>query len=133
MNVMYAHHYIEIKTVPPLQHTIPYNRERLESQMECIVKFDVVHEQETKSLRGLIFVNEDELPNVNQLTEMLTDMKYEVKADPSDPMRYNPVNPQADYQYIHIRELDTGDKTYKEDRDLKNIVSNLLPSQNRPI
>ncbi|MFD1884605.1 hypothetical protein [Paenibacillus wenxiniae] len=101
--------------------------------MECIVKFDVVHEQETKSLRGLIFVKEDELPNVNQLTEMFNDMKYEVKADAADPMRYIPVHPDATYQHIQIRELDTGDKTYKEDRDLKNIVSNLLPSQNRPI
>ena len=101
--------------------------------MECIVKFDVVHEQEIKSLRGLVFVKQDELPNVDQLTEMLHDMKYEVKADVEDPMRYVPVNPQAGFQYIRIRELDTGDKTYKEDRDLKNIVSNLLPSQNRPI
>ncbi|WP_322923525.1 hypothetical protein [Paenibacillus campi] len=101
--------------------------------MECIVKFDVVYEQETKSLRGLVFVKGDELPNVTQLTEMFNEMNYEVQADVNDPMRYVPTNAHATFQYIHIRELDTGEKTYTEDRDLKNIISNLLPGPNRPI
>ncbi|MEW4371253.1 hypothetical protein [Paenibacillus kandeliae] len=101
--------------------------------MECIVKFDVVYEHEVKSLRGLVFVNEDTLPTADQLIEMFKDMKYEVTPDRTEAMHFVPVQPQAGYTYIRIRELDTGEKKYTEDRDLKNIVSNLMPNQNRPI
>ncbi|WP_046213685.1 hypothetical protein [Paenibacillus wulumuqiensis] len=101
--------------------------------MECIVKFDIVHNQETKSLRGLVFVDKDSMPGTDQLTDMFKDMSYQVTADSSDPMRFLPAGPQADFEYIRIRELDTGEQKFTEDRDLKNLLSNLLPNQNRPI
>ncbi|WP_411348879.1 hypothetical protein [Paenibacillus sp. WLX2291] len=101
--------------------------------MECIVKFDVVHGQDVKSLRGLVFVDGHALPTTEQLTEMFKDMKYEVTPDRTEPMRFTPVQPSAGYDHIRIRELDTGEKKYTEDRDLKNIVSNLMPNPNRPI
>lgn len=101
--------------------------------MECIVKFDVVYKQEIKSLRGLIFVSGEALPTAEQITKMFKDMKYDVVPDPADPMIYVPVQPQGDLQHIRIRELDTGDTRYTEDRDLKNIVSNLLPTKHRPM
>ena len=101
--------------------------------MECIVKFDVVYTEETKSLRGLVFVDQDTMPGTEQLIGMFKDMSYQVAADPADPMRFLPAGGQSHFEYIRIRELDTGEQKYTEDRDLKNLLSNLLPNQNRPI
>lgn len=101
--------------------------------MECIVKFDVVHDHEVKSLRGLVFVDDDKTPTTEQLQDMFKDMKYEVAVDRGDALRFVPTQSPASFQYIRIKELDTGNKKFTEDRDLKGILSNLLPTSNRPI
>ncbi|ANF95446.1 hypothetical protein [Paenibacillus bovis] len=101
--------------------------------MECIVKFDVVYPHEIKSLRGLVFVDQDAMPGTEQLIGMFKDMSYQVTADPADPMRFLPAGASSTFEYIRIRELDTGEQKFTEDRDLKNLLSNLLPNQNRPI
>lgn len=101
--------------------------------MECIVKFDVFHEDEIKSLRGLVFVDDDKAPTTEQLEEMFKDMKYEVIADRADSLRFVPTQSPAPFNHIRIKELDTGRKKFTEDRDLKGILSNLLPTSDRPI
>ncbi|CAJ1316871.1 hypothetical protein PO903_07840 [Paenibacillus sp. PK4536] len=101
--------------------------------MECIVKFDVIHDHEVKALRGLVFVEDGKAPTTEQLEEMFKDMKYEVTADRGDSLRFMPTQSPAPFHHIRIKELDTGDKKFTEDRDLKGILSNLLPTSNRPI
>ncbi|MEI0739771.1 hypothetical protein VQ056_29275 [Paenibacillus sp. JTLBN-2024] len=51
--------------------------------MECIVRFEVKYKQETKRLRGLLFVEKGKTPDTGQLIDMFKDMNYHVAlADP---------------------------------------------------
>ncbi|MFB5762394.1 hypothetical protein [Paenibacillus medicaginis] len=95
--------------------------------MECIVHFRVVHEQETKELRGLILVEQGSQPSVQQIIAMLGHMGYEVRQDSADELVFRPADGGADYRYIRITELDTGEEVYREDRHLRTLLENLLP------
>ena len=95
--------------------------------MECIVRFNVLMKSETKQLRGLIFVKEGELPSHEQLIDMFKRMKYDVRLADPDQLLFKPVAPTAGYTAIRVTELDTGEKKYTEDRDLKAIVTQLMP------
>ncbi|MEC0373385.1 hypothetical protein P9847_02730 [Paenibacillus chibensis] len=97
--------------------------------MECIVRFEVKYRQELKRLRGLLFIEKGKKPETRQLLEMFKDMKYEVALTDPDRLLFTPVAAGADYEYIRITELDTGEEKYTEDRDLKNLIGSLLPQR----
>ncbi|AWB43262.1 hypothetical protein DCC85_02800 [Paenibacillus sp. CAA11] len=101
--------------------------------MECIVHFEVVHEEKTKELRGLIFVDEGKVPGEEDFLKMFEEMGYQLRLEDRERWIFKPVDAGADYKEIRIRKLDTGDKKIAEDNNLKSIVSNLLPSQSRPL
>lgn len=95
--------------------------------MECIVHFRVVHDEEIKELRGLIFTDDGAAPNMNQLTEMFGNMGYNVRADQTDELVFKPTDAKSGYKYIRVTELDTGEEVYSEDRNLRALLENLLP------
>ncbi|NGZ77419.1 hypothetical protein [Saccharibacillus alkalitolerans] len=101
--------------------------------MECIVHFEVMQEEEPKQLRGLILLGEDERPGEEKFVKMFARMGYEVRLDDAEQLLFKPVHPSAPYEWIRIRELDTGEEKGMEDHDLNSIVANLLPNYNRPI
>ncbi|HEY2492300.1 MAG TPA: hypothetical protein VGI33_05255 [Paenibacillus sp.] len=95
--------------------------------MECLVHFEVKHKnKETKQLRGLIFLNDQQQPGDEQLLQMFRDMKFNMVIADRDTLLFKPVDPSADYVSIRIIELDMGEDRYTEDRDLKTILSNFL-------
>lgn len=97
--------------------------------MECIVHFQVIYPQpqERKSLRGLIFVGQGQEPANNQLASMFKDMGFNVRLEDEEQLLFKPTDPGADFEFIRVTELDTGEEVYKEDRDLKAILEHLLP------
>lgn len=99
--------------------------------MECIVHFEVVHPEGPKPLRGLLFLDEGELPDEAQLIGMFKDMKFEVQLSDREKLIFKPVNAGANYSEIRITGYDTGNTqdANKEDHDLKSIVGNLLPQK----
>ncbi|NWL90397.1 MULTISPECIES: hypothetical protein [unclassified Paenibacillus] len=102
--------------------------------MECIVHFDVHHKDGIKPLRGLIFLQEDrKIPTERDLLQMFEDMGYKLKMDDRDKMIFVSTESGSDYDWIRVRELDTGEKTYKEDGELRSVLSNLMPQDFRPI
>lgn len=95
--------------------------------MECIVHFEIKHKnQETKQLRGLIFLNDQQQPGDEQLLQMFKDMKFNMVTADRDTLLFKPADPSSDYTSIRIIELDMGEDHYTEDRDLKSILSNFL-------
>ncbi|WP_379397095.1 hypothetical protein [Paenibacillus lentus] len=101
--------------------------------MECIVHFEVEYKQETKELRGLIFLDEGKAPTEKDFLLMFEDMGYKLRLTDQDNLVFTPIVPSSEYQKIRIRRLDTGEKSYQEDGELKSIISNLLPKDSRPI
>lgn len=101
--------------------------------MECIVHFDVVYEDQTKELRGLIFTEEGKKPSSEDIQKMLEEMGYQLRVKDLDHLSFEPAVAGAEYQEVRIRRLETGDKKVMEDQELKSIVANLLPSKSRPI
>lgn len=97
--------------------------------MECIVRFEVKHKEGSKRLRGLIFMGSEHKPSEDQLVEMFKDMKYNVNLADREKLVFTPVDPRADYTLIRVTELDTGEKKYVEDTDLKNVLSTLMPKR----
>lgn len=97
--------------------------------MECIVHFEVLHREGPKHLRGLLFLDEDAMPEENQLIEMFKAMKYDVALEDREKLFFKPVSPGAEYDGIRITSFDTGREKHKEDRQLKSIVGNLLPQK----
>lgn len=97
--------------------------------MECIVHFTVMYKEGPKKLRGLIFVDKGKLPDSGQVLEMFHDMEYQVAPDENEALVYRPTAPGATYKYIRVNEMDIGQDKYTEDRNLKSIVSNLLPKR----
>ncbi|WP_438347809.1 hypothetical protein ACP8HI_19375 [Paenibacillus sp. FA6] len=93
---------------------------------ECLVHFEVKHKEETKQLRGIIFLDENQQPGDEQLLDMLKDMNYNVVIADRDTLLFKSVDPSSEYTTIRITELDMGEERYTEDRDLKSILSNLL-------
>ncbi|BFH60071.1 MULTISPECIES: hypothetical protein [Paenibacillus] len=97
--------------------------------MECIVHFEVKNRQEIKRLRGLLFIEKGKKPSAEQLIEMFKDMHYEVALTEPDRLLFTPTKANEEYEYIRVTELDTGEEKYTEDRDLKNIISTLMPQR----
>ncbi|MNJ81921.1 hypothetical protein D3C77_809830 [compost metagenome] len=64
---------------------------------------------------------------------MFKDMGYELKLSDKEKLVFTPMNANADYKEIRIRNLDTGGDSYVEDRNLKSVISNLLPPQSKPL
>lgn len=95
--------------------------------MECIVHFRVVHDEEVKELRGLIFTDDGTAPDMSQLTEMFGNMGYNVRVDKTDELVFKPTEAKPGYKYIRVTELDTGEEVYSEDRNLRALLENLLP------
>ncbi|WP_309272943.1 hypothetical protein [Paenibacillus sp.] len=107
---------------------IPLEKER-DHHMECIVHFEVKHGQEMKRLRGLLFIEKGKKPSTEQLVEMFKDMNYHVALTASDKLLFTPVKAGENYEYIRVIELDTGEAKYTEDRDLKNVITSLMPQR----
>ncbi|WP_018749792.1 hypothetical protein [Paenibacillus sanguinis] len=101
--------------------------------MECIVHFDVVHKEGIKELRGLIFIDEGEMPEESDLLQMFADMGYQLQLQDRENLIFKPTQPGADYEEIRVRRLDTGQTTYKEDGELKSILTHLLPKNPGPL
>ncbi|MDO3411457.1 hypothetical protein QWJ34_16950 [Saccharibacillus sp. CPCC 101409] len=101
--------------------------------MECIVRFEVMHGEAAKDLRGLIILGKDERPTEDQFLKMFARMGYNVRLDDAEQLLFKPVDPSSEIRWLRIRELDSGEEKTTEDRDLKSIIGNLLPNQNRPI
>ncbi|WP_138495046.1 hypothetical protein [Paenibacillus pinistramenti] len=99
--------------------------------MECIVHFDVVHENETKELRGLIILNEDRKPAEQEYLNMFADMGYtNLRLEKQEPLTFAPAGGGAGFKEIIIRKLDNGnEEEHFEDQHLKNLVGNLLPGK----
>jgi len=97
--------------------------------MECIVHFEVQHPEGPKQLRGLLFLDKESQPTEGQLIEMFRDMDFGVTLVDREKLIFKPVNPQEDYSEIRITSFDTGKEKFKEDRELKSIVGNLLPQK----
>ncbi|MCM3784765.1 hypothetical protein M3231_17505 [Neobacillus mesonae] len=95
--------------------------------MECIVNFQVIYKnEEPKSLRGLLLLNEKTLPGPELLIPMFKRIGYDVVTENPEEMTFRPVNPNGDFIRIRVTELDTGEEVYKEDMNLRKILENLL-------
>ncbi|WP_308531444.1 hypothetical protein [uncultured Paenibacillus sp.] len=101
--------------------------------MECIVHFDVVHKDEVKSLRGLLFLDPGKSPSESDFLQMFEEMGYKLRLEDRQNLVFKPTEAGADYSEIRIRHLDTGEKTYKEDGELKSLLTNLLPREPKPL
>lgn len=101
--------------------------------MECIVHFEVVYPHEHKELRGLIFLNEGEKPSERDFLEMFQSMGFKLSVENGEQLTFKPAEAGAAYNMIRIRRLDTGEKTYKEDQELKSLLGHLLPGESRPL
>ncbi|KHF36072.1 hypothetical protein CM49_01697 [Paenibacillus sp. P1XP2] len=97
--------------------------------MECIVRFEVKYKQETKRLRGLLFVEKGKTPDTGQLIDMFKDMNYHVALTDPDKLLFTPTASGQTFDHIRVLELDTGEAKYTEDRDLKKVVTTLLPQR----
>lgn len=97
--------------------------------MECIVHFEVEHPEGNKSLRGLLFLDDDQSPGEQELVGMFKDMKFNVRLDDREKLIFKPVNPGEKYTQIRITSFDTGKENSAEDHNLKSIVGNLLPQK----
>ncbi|WP_339323267.1 hypothetical protein [Paenibacillus sp. FSL W8-0194] len=97
--------------------------------MECIVRFEVKSKQETKRLRGLLFVEKGKKPDTGQLIDMFKDMNYHVALADPDKLLFTPTAAGQTFDHIRVLELDTGEAKYTEDRDLKKVVTTLLPQR----
>lgn len=58
---------------------------------------------------------------------MFKDMGFNVRLEDEEQLLFKPTDPGADFEFIRVTELDTGEEVYKEDRDLKAILEHLLP------
>ncbi len=101
--------------------------------MECIVHFEVHHPHEIKELRGLIFLKEGQMPSESDFLGMFEEMGYKLRLEDRDNLVFVPVEPRADYSKIRVRRLDTGEKSYKEDTELRSLLGNFLQGDSRPI
>ncbi|MCM3701324.1 hypothetical protein [Paenibacillus macerans] len=101
--------------------------------MECIVHFEVMHSEGPKELRGLIFLDEGKLPTEADFLKMFEEMGYKLRLTDRENLVFEPLGSGADYSKIRVRRLDTGEKSYKEDGELKSLLSNLMPREFRPI
>ena len=97
--------------------------------MECIVRFEVKYRQEIKRLRGLLFIEKGKKPDAQQLIEMFKDMNYHVALTDPDKLLFTPAAAGAEFDYIRVTELDTGEAKYTEDRDLKKVIGSLMPQR----
>jgi hypothetical protein len=98
--------------------------------MECMVYFDVVHANESKTLRGLIYLQEKQQPSEQDYLSMFADMGYTLRVEKRDPWIFVPVSADAGFREIRVRRLDTGDAEDRyDDHQLKNVVANLLPNK----
>lgn len=101
--------------------------------MECIVHFDVVHKDEVKSLRGLLFLDPGKSPAESDFLLMFEEMGYKLRLEDRQNLVFKPTEASADYSEIRVRRLDTGEKRYKEDGELKSLLTNLLPKESKPL
>ncbi|MBU5673492.1 hypothetical protein [Paenibacillus brevis] len=101
--------------------------------MECIVHFEVVYPHESKELRGLIFLNEGDRPAERDFLDMFQSMGFKLRIEDREQLIFKPAEAGAAYSLIRIRRLDTGEKTYKEDQELKSLLTHLLPGESRPL
>lgn len=101
--------------------------------MECIVHFEVAHKEGVKELRGLIFLEKGQVPTESDFLQMFTDMGYKLRLEDKQNLVFKPVEAGADYTQIRVRRLDTGEKSYKEDGELKSLLTNLLPREPKPL
>ncbi|WP_410770917.1 hypothetical protein [Fontibacillus sp. BL9] len=101
--------------------------------MECIVHFEVHHRDEIKELRGLIFLEEGKTPSENDFLTMFEEMGYKLRLEDKVNLVFIPVDPAANYSKIRVKRLDTGEKTYQEDKELRSLLGNLLPGESRPL
>lgn len=99
--------------------------------MECIVYFNVEHNDEVKELHGLIFTEEGSLPTEQEYVNMFEDMGYHVRIQEHDQLVFVPTEAGAAYKSIRIRKVDTGKKNENslDDNTLKSVVANLLPNK----
>ncbi|MCL6603338.1 MAG: hypothetical protein K6T94_10720 [Paenibacillus sp.] len=97
--------------------------------MECIVHFEVLHSDGPKELRGLLFLDKGSKPTESQLIEMFKDMKFDVTLADREKLVFKPVNSRDKYSSIRITSFDTGEEDFKEDRELKSLIGNLLPQR----
>lgn len=101
--------------------------------MECIVHFEVVYPHEHKELRGLIILGEGEKPSERDFLEMFQAMGFQLKVEDREHLTFRPIEAGAAYSLVRIRRLDTGEKIYKEDQELKSLLTHLLPGESRPL
>ncbi|WP_223067087.1 hypothetical protein [Paenibacillus caui] len=102
--------------------------------MECTVYFDVVHEDDAKELRGLIFLEEGKTPTEQDFLSMFEEMGYKLRLEDRERLTFAPVDAGADYKEIRVRRLDTGDDDKQwEDNNLKSLIGNLLPNKPKSI
>lgn len=97
--------------------------------MECIIHFEVLHSDGPKELRGLLFLDKGAKPTESQLVEMFKDMKFDVTLADREKLVFKPVNSRDNYSSIRITSFDTGEEDFKEDRELKSLIGNLLPQR----
>ncbi|WP_127576330.1 hypothetical protein [Paenibacillus barengoltzii] len=101
--------------------------------MECIVHFDVVHKDEVKHLRGLLFLDQGKTPTEADYLQMFDEMGYKLRLEDWEHLVFKPTEAGADYSEIRVRRLDTGEKMYKEDGELKTLLTHLLPQEPKPL
>lgn len=102
--------------------------------MECIVHFEVKYNNgQKKELRGLIMVGKDQNPSREDFLLMFADMGYKLRLTDEEQLLFEASEPTANYRTIRIRRLDTGKDSYVEDRELKSILTNLIPPPSRPM
>lgn len=101
--------------------------------MECIVHFNVQHRDETKELRGLIFLEKGKIPGEKDFLLMFEEMGYKLRLENRDQLIFKPIESGADYSQVRVTRLDTGEKTYQEDKELRSLLTNLIPGESRPL
>ncbi|MNF03873.1 hypothetical protein D3C80_2032760 [compost metagenome] len=78
-------------------------------------------------------MDEGQIPTESDFLKMFEEMGYKLRLEDRDNLVFKPIESGASYSQIRVRRLDTGEKSYKEDTELKSVLTNLLPRESRPI
>ncbi|MFD2117697.1 hypothetical protein ACFSTH_16665 [Paenibacillus yanchengensis] len=95
---------------------------------ECIFHFKLTRGKETEALRGLLFLGDDERPQMKDFLAAFTQMGYKVKRDHDYELKFTSLDPKDPFQ-IEITKLEIkGEKKDQAaiDAELKAILEQLI-------
>lgn len=107
---------------------VTYGEESKLAMKECIFHFKLTRGNDSEMLRGLLFLGNDERPQIEDFLTAFTQMGYNVKQDNNYELKFTSIDPKDRYQ-LEITKLEM--KGQKQDQamidaELKAILEHLI-------